>query len=245
MPTRFPSESVEAPLPALTAPRPSAGCDTMNQMSVATFDTRVAVFQDETDRRCRLWENRLMKHLLVAVAFFALPAAALAQSVSCQTCDHVVSYFRGEGGFIATVAEGVDEVVFVAFCGNVTTTGEVKTGGGTVAQLFTYRNGLACDEDDGSLEIAGVTDGGWFWITDDMSSAVGNLVAKDLFDAKGMALGDTVEITSAGDGVTMMAGKGAVYLKETASGRVGILPNILPEPPMDPASVCGPRQSDT
>jgi len=78
----------------------------MNQMSVATFDTRVAVFQDETDRRCRLWENRLMKHLLVAVAFFALPAAALAQSVSCQTCDHVVSYFWGEGGFIATVAEG-------------------------------------------------------------------------------------------------------------------------------------------
>ncbi len=40
----------------------------------------------------------------------------------------------------------------------------------------------------------------------------------------------------------MMAGKGAVYLKETGTGRVGILPNILPEPPMAPAAICGPRR---
>ena len=155
-----------------------------------------------------------MKHIRVALAFCALPATALAQGVVCQTCDHVAPYFRGEGGFIATVAEGIDEVVFVASCGNVTTTGEIATGGGTVAQLFTYRNGLACDQDDGSLEIAGLDDGGWYWITD------------------------------AGDGVTMTMGKGAVYLKETATGRVGILPNILPEPPADPAAVCGPRAND-
>ncbi|MYK88963.1 MAG: hypothetical protein F4018_11845 [Acidobacteria bacterium] len=38
-------------------------------------------------------------------------------------------------------------------------------------------------------------------------------------------------------------GKGAVFLKEAASGRVGILPNILPEPPVAAADVCGPRAS--
>ena len=37
----------------------------------------------------------------------------------------------------------------------------------------------------------------------------------------------------------MTAGKGAVFLKEAASGRVGILPNILPEPPMDALRTCG------
>ncbi|MDE2689118.1 MAG: hypothetical protein OXI49_01270 [Acidobacteriota bacterium] len=176
-----------------------------------------------------------MKHILVAVAFFALPATALAQSVVCQACDHVAPYFRGEGGFIATVAEGVGEVVFVASCGNVSITGEIGTGGGTVAQLFTYRNGLACDRDDGSLEIAGVEDGGWYWITDAANSAVGSLIGKEVLDNA------TTAITSAGEGVSMRVGRGAVYLKEAATGRVGILPNILPEPPAPDAALCGPR----
>ena len=178
-----------------------------------------------------------MKHILVAVAFLALPATALAQSVVCQACDHIAPYFRGEGGFIATVAEGVEEVVFVASCGNVTITGEVGPGAGTVAQLFTYRNGLACDGDDGSLEISGLEDGGWYWITDARNSAVGSLIRKDVLD------NEPTGITDAGAGVSMTMGRGAVYLKELRTGRVGILPNILPEPPADAAVICGPRQN--
>ena len=174
-----------------------------------------------------------MKHILVALVFCALPAATFAQGVVCQACDHVAPYFRGEGGFIATVAGGVDEVVFVASCGNVTITGEVTPGGATVAQLFTYRNGLACDGDDGSLEIAGVEDGGWYWITDDMNSAVGSLVSMDVLD------NETTAITSAGEAVSMTTGKGAVFLKEARTGRVGILPNILPEPPAPEPRKCG------
>ena len=174
-----------------------------------------------------------MKHILVALALCALPAATLAQGVVCQACDHIAPYFRGEGGFIATVAEGADEVVFVASCGNVTITGEVTPGGATVAQLFTYRNGLACDGDDGSLEIAGVEDGGWYWITDDMNSAVGSLVSMDILD------NETTAITSAGEAVSMTTGKGAVFLKEARTGRVGILPNILPEPPAPEPRKCG------
>ncbi len=174
-----------------------------------------------------------MKHILVALALCALPAATFAQSAACQACDHVAPYFRGEGGFIATVAEGADEVVFVASCGNVTTTGEVTPGGATVAQLFTYRNGLACDGDGGSLEIAGVEDGGWYWITDARNSAVGSLVSMDVLD------NDTADITDAGEGVTMTMRKGAVFLKEGRTGRVGILPNILPEPPAPESRKCG------
>ena len=180
-----------------------------------------------------------MKHILVASALCALPAATFAQGVVCDACDHVAPYFRGEGGFIATVAEDADEVTFVASCGNVTITGVVPPGAGKVAQLFTYRNGLACDGKDGSLEIAGVENGGWYWITDDMNSAVGNLVSKDVLD------NETVKLTSAGDSVSMAAGMGAVFLKEAATGRVGILPNILPEPPMEALRKCGAHDRGT
>ena len=178
-----------------------------------------------------------MKHILVALALCALPATALAQSVVCQACEHIAPYFRGEGGFIATVAEDVDEVVFVASCGNVTITGEVGPGAGTVAQLFTYRNGLACDGDDGSLEISGLEDGGWYWITDARNSAVGSLIRKDVLD------NEPTGITDAGAGVSMTMGRGAVYLKELRTGRVGILPNILPEAPPEDAAICGPRMN--
>ncbi|GEM_PF-807202 len=174
-----------------------------------------------------------MRHLTLALVLSAIPAAAFGQAVSCPDCRHVASYFRGEGGFIGTVADGADEVGFVASCGSVSITGPARIAGGTAAQLFNHGNGLACDREGGSLEIAGLKDGGWYWITDETNSAVGNLVSRDILD------NDTVELTSAGDGVTMMAGSGAVFVKETATGRVGILPNILPEPRTDPLRKCG------
>ncbi len=175
-----------------------------------------------------------MKHIPVALALCALPAAAFAQNVVCQACDHVAPYFRGSGGFIGTVADGVNEVVFVASCGNVSVTGEARVVGGTVAQLFTHRNGLACEREGGSLEISGIEDGGWYWITDDRNSAVGPLLRADVLD------NETTPLTGAGPGVTMEEGRGAVFLKETGTGRVGILPNILPAPDVDPAppNVC-------
>ena len=178
-----------------------------------------------------------MRHIPVALALCLLPAAAFPQDVSCQACEHVAPYFRGEGGFIGTLAEGADSAMFVASCGNVTITGEVEAEG-TAAQLFTYRNGLACEQEGGSLEIAGLEDGGWYWITDELNSAVGALVRRDILDS------EPTPIANAGPGVSMTMGNGAVFLKETATGRVGILPNILPEPPADPAEACGPRRQE-
>ena len=180
-----------------------------------------------------------MKHLTLGLVLSAIPAAALGQAVSCPDCGHVVSYFKGEGGFIGTVADGAAEVVFVASCGSVSITGEALVDGGTAALLFTGRNGLACGQDGGSLEIAGLEDGGWYWITDDMNSAVGNLVSQDVLD------NEAVKLTGAGEGVSMAMGMGAVFMKETSSGRVGILPNILPEPPMEALRKCGADDNGT
>lgn len=178
----------------------------------------------------------MKKYLMCALIPCAIPLAAFGQvNVTCADCTHVVSVYQGEGGFIAT-ADDADMVTWVATCGGVTTSGELEPNDdGKVAALFTMDNGLACDSDKGSFELGPVMDGGWFWITDDMNSAVGSLVSKDILD------NEATMITSAGDGVTMMDGAGAVYLKETATGRVGILPDILPKPPVAPAAICGPR----
>ena len=178
-----------------------------------------------------------LKILMVALALLAIPAFAFGQvDVSCDSCTHDVSVYMGEGGVVAT-ADGAEKVTWVTTCSGVTRSGELTADDdGMVAALFSMDNGLACmatGKDMGSFQIGPVKDGGWFWITDDMNSAVGALVGKDIQD------NDTVEITSAGAGVTMSAGTGAVYLKETATGRVGILPTIVAEPPTAPPTKCG------
>ena len=176
----------------------------------------------------------MKNYLMVALILCAIPAVAVGQTVSCDDCSHVASVYMGEGGFIAT-ADDADMVTWVATCNGVTRSGELEADDdGTVAAL--WAGDLACHGDAKSdFQIGPVMDGGWFWITDADNSAVGGLVAKDVLD------NDAADITSAGEGVTMTAGKGAVFMKETSTGRVGILPNILPEPPADPAAICGPR----
>lgn len=175
-----------------------------------------------------------MKHILVALALCALPATAFAQDVACHACDHVAPYYRGVGGFIGTVAEGVDEVTFFASCGSVSVSGQARIHGDTASQLFNHANGAACDEEGGSLEIAGLEDGGWYWITEERNSAVGPLLRVDVLG------NETTSLTNAGPGVTMAEGRGAVFLKELSTGRVGILSNILPAPEEDlePVNAC-------
>ena len=176
----------------------------------------------------------MKNYLMFALILCAIPAVAVGQTVSCADCSHEASVYMGEGGFIAT-ADDADMVTWVATCDGVTRTGELAPDDdGTVSALWT--GDLACmAEGGGSFEVGPVMDGGWFWVTDDMNSAVGGLVNKDVLE------NETADITDAGDSVTMTDGKGAVYLKHTASGRVGILPNILPMPEMDPVmpTPCG------
>ena len=176
----------------------------------------------------------MKNYLMVALILCAIPAVAVGQTVSCDDCTHVASVYMGEGGFVAT-ADDADMVTWVATCNGVTRSGELPANDdGKVAAL--WAGDLACHGDAKSeFQVGPIMDGGWFWITDADNSAVGGLVAKDVLD------NEAADITTAGDGVTMTAGKGAVFLKEASTGRVGILPNILPEPPPAAAVVCGPR----
>ena len=172
--------------------------------------------------------------LMCALILCAIPAVAFGQTVTCDDCTHDVSVYMGSGGLIAET--DADEVVFVATCGGVTTSGKLTPNkDGMVATLFDDDNGLACHSahEGNRMQLGPVMDGGWFWINDEMSSAVGNLVNHKIMD------NEMTDIADAGDGVTSMMGKGAVFLKETKSGRVGILPTILPVEPMDPLRLCG------
>ena len=183
----------------------------------------------------------MKNYLMVALILCAIPAVAVGQTVSCDDCSHVASVYMGEGGFVATADGDADMVTWVATCNGVTRSGELEPGDdGKVAAL--WAGNLACHGDEKSeFQIGPIMDGGWFWVTGDTSSAVGGFVAKDVLD------NDTVEPTSAGDGVTMTAGKGAVFMEEASTGRIGILPNILPMPEMDPVepTVCGVKGAAT
>jgi hypothetical protein len=174
---------------------------------------------------------KLMKHITIALVLCAIPAVAVGQTVSCDSCTHVASVYMGKGGVIAT-ADDADKVTWVASCGGVTRSGELMANDdGVVAAL--WDGDLACMADGGAFEIGPVKDGGWFWITDETNSAVGGLVSNDVLK------NDMADITDGGEGVSMTMGKGAVLLKEASSGRVGILPNILPKPPMEALRKCG------
>ncbi len=176
---------------------------------------------------------KLMKHIMIALVLCAIPAVAFGQDVSCDDCTHVVSVYYGGGGLIAKAGEDAEMVTYVATCGGVTRSGELMPDdNGVVAKLL--EGDLACHTAKGALfEIGPIMDGGWYWLTMDDNSAVGGLVSKDVL------MNDPADITDAGDGVKMTMGKGAVLLSETATGRVGILPTILPEPPVAPATKCG------
>ena len=180
---------------------------------------------------------KLMKHITIALVLCAIPAMAFGQvTTTCDACTHDVSVYMGEGGVIATATMDDDgaynDVTWVATCGGVTRSGTLMPGSdGTVSALFSADDGSSCAT-QGTMEIGPVEDGGWYWITGDTSSAVGGLVNKDVLKNK------AATITKAG-GVTETAGSGAVLLKQASTGRMGILPTILPEPPTAALMKCG------
>ena len=138
---------------------------------------------------------------------------------------HVAPVFMGEGGFVGELADGFDMANFVVSCGNTTASGSAAGGAdGVVRELFSMANGLACHEEGGSFQIHGLADGGWYWINDDMNSAVSPLIAKDAL------MGDEVMPTDPG-GVTLMASDYGTYVK--SGSRVGILPHFVPTAPVE------------
>ena len=168
------------------------------------------------------------------------PALLLGQvTVDCPeaTCQ-IAPYFEGTGGFVGEAAAmddpettGVDEseVNFIVVCGNVTTQRSVTPdSGGIVRQALTAADGLACEaEGGGTIEIDGLKDGGWYWINDDTNSAVTALIRKD-------SLGHPQTMPTDPGGVVLKSVEGgaATFAKHEPTGRVGIIPHIVPRKPV-------------
>lgn len=187
-----------------------------------------------------------MKQVIgTAILVAAFPALLAGQTVEFEcpeaTCQ-IAPYFEGTGGFVGEAAAMDDpetadvdesEVSFFVVCGNVTTRGSVTPDdGGIVRQALASADGLDCQaEGGGTIEIDGLKDGGWYWINDDTNSAVTALIRKD-------SLGHprTTPTDPGGLVVRSVEGGAATFVKHEPTGRVGIIPHIVPGKPLPACS---------
>ena len=183
----------------------------------------------------------MTKIIRSALFLGAVPALLLGQTVTVDCPEdscHIAPYYEGYGGFVGVAANADDaatadidesEVEFWILCGNVTVAGKVKPdSAGIVRQALTTSNNFACQADEGgTIEIFGLKDGGWYWINDATNSAVSALIRKD-------SLGHPHATPTNPGGVTLstVTNGAATFVKEPASGRVGIIPHIVPSKPI-------------
>ena len=184
-----------------------------------------------------------MKHAIVAALLSALPNLVAGQVLACpeETCT-VAPYFAGNGGFVGESANngGESDVTVHVICENATIVTTVPPeADGIVRQALTSANGLNCrNGGKGRIEIDNLQPGGWYWINDDQNSAVSALIPKEAVGNEKIAVTDPggVTIDSPADGV-------AAYVKHSPTGRVGIIPRIVPTKPIPGCS--GRVDSDT
>ena len=185
---------------------------------------------------------------LFVVPILGLAGAAYAQgagsgastsvSFDCpEDACHVLPWFRGEGGLIGKVRPGLEEVTWYAVCGDAGVSASLEPDGGDiVSMLFSVNNGLACERDDGEFRIHGLVDGGWYWITHEENTAVSSLVPMGVLGNR------KIDPTNPGwSGLTFTPSRdGSVsFVREVASGRVGILEHLLPLPAEAEPPRCG------
>lgn len=184
---------------------------------------------------------------MIPFAFLAGAAPALLSgqtvSVNCpeERCQ-VAPYFAGEGGFVGESAGigGESDVQFIVVCGNVTLTSTAEPdSNGIVRQALNNANALNCRAGtSGRIEVDNLKPGGWYWINDDRSSAVSAFIPKS-------AIGnDRIDVTDPGGVVLSRSENGAAtWVKHSPTGRVGIIPNIVPSRPV--AGCSGAAGEDT
>ncbi|MCY3930831.1 MAG: hypothetical protein OXH70_03860 [Acidobacteria bacterium] len=177
-----------------------------------------------------------MKPIILAALLGVSPSLVLGQGAACpeETCQ-VAPYFAGDGGFVGKSANngGESDLTVHVICGSTTVVTTVTPDAdGIVRQALTSANGLNCrDGGAGRIEIDNLQPGGWYWINDARNSAVSALIPKEA------AGNEQVEPTDPGGVVLNSLEDGlATLVKEPASGRVGVIPHVVPGKLVKPCS---------
>ncbi len=187
----------------------------------------------------------------LVVAGVAVGAGSLhGQTAALDDCEgnecHVVPIAERSGGFVGRARSGVDKVGVLLVCqgasGQKAVQRELDPGpDGVVSTLFGVDDGahdaLICDaNEDATLEISGLTDGGWYWLHDDANTAVAPLMSKDVLGNR-----KVMPVNPGSPDVVIEANRAgtASFLKQLSTGRVGILPHVLPVPE-EAIAPCGP-----
>ena len=187
-----------------------------------------------------------LKQIIPAVFLAgAMPALLSGQTVTvncpAERCQ-VAPYFAGEGGFVGESAgvDGERDVRFIVVCGNATLTSTAQPdANGIVRQALNDANGLNCRAGtSGTIEIDNLKPGGWYWINADQNSAVSTLLPKS-------ALGNEQITPTDPGGVILRKNENGVatYVEHPPTGRVGIIPHLVPSRPI--AGCSGEAGSDT
>lgn len=168
-------------------------------------------------------------------------------TVDCETVEcHLVPIASGNGGFVGRARAGVSKVDVIMICQGASTrkvvSRELTPGAdGLVSALFGADSGahdaLACAaNEDATIEIRGLTDGGWYWLHDDVNTAVAPLMSKDVVGNRKI-----MPVNPGSSDIVVEANRAgtASFLKQISTGRVGILPHVLPVPEED-IEPCGP-----
>ncbi len=168
-------------------------------------------------------------------------------AVDCEETEcHVVPIASGSGGFVGRARSGVDKVDVILVCLGDSTQKvverELSPGpDGVVSTLFGVDDGaantLSCDaNEDATIEILGLTGGGWYWLHDDLNTAVAPLMSKDVLGNR-----KVMPVNPGSPDVVIEANKAgtASFLKQFSTGRVGILPHVVPVPE-EAIAPCGP-----
>ena len=170
-------------------------------------------------------------------------------NIVCPEPCYVAPLVGMSGGFVAERATNEDDedtmdvdesaVNMAVHC---TTPNTIVIGALTVGEDNIVRqhlgmdNGLGCADGYGIAYIDNVKAGGWFWINDEMNSAVSSLVNRSVV----MSPGSTVMPLDP-DGVTLTMLENdespATLVKHAESGRIGIIPHLQPEVAMPMCSV--------
>ncbi len=173
-------------------------------------------------------------------------AVEVSINVNCAPAEecYVAAFTDASGGFVAEAAnedddETMDEdesVVTVAVaCDGYAKAGRLTPNDEGMVSAHFGDDDLACDDGTGTALIQGIMPGGWYWINDEISSAVGSLLPLSVYGNEptlptmpgGILTAKSQEFTVLGKDYE----PAATFVKHADSGRVGILSHLLPMKP--------------